>query len=181
MKTLKKSKFILVMLVVVAITAMTSCTSDDDAGGDPAAAVAGAGQIVATIDGSVYQSLAAGTTANITNNNGTEFLQITSVNLGGEAVTITVIRPTIETAAYDFDSNLNITATITYTRIDAGTFESDSFVAPFMDSGDVGTITITELTSNNIRGTFNAMMSNQDTNQIIDVTGGSFDIPVTRM
>ena len=108
-------------------------------------------------------------------------MQITSVNLGGEALTLSVIRPTIEAVAYDFDSNLNITATATYTKVDTSTFQSESFAAPYMNSGDVVTITITELTADNIKGTFDVMMSNQNSNQVINVTAGSFDIPLTRM
>ncbi len=178
---MKKFKLLLAFIAVGSI-AMTSCSSDDDApAADPAAPVAGAGQMIATVDGASYQSIAQGTTANITNNSGTEFLQMTSVNLNGEAITITVLRPMIEEDSYDFDSNLNITATATYTRVDTSTFQSESFAAPYMDSGDVGTITITELTADNIKGTFEVMMSNQDTNQVINVTGGSFDIAVSRI
>ncbi len=176
---MKKLKALFAFFAIAGL-AITGCSSDDDAAVPPGPVPAGAGELVATVDGVAFRSISAGTSANITDNSGTEFLQIVAVNLGGEAFTITVIRPMIEEDAYDFDSNLNITATVSYTKVDTSTFQSESFVAPYMDSGDVGTITITELTADNIKGTFNASMRNQDSDQIVEITAGSFDLPVTR-
>ncbi|MGB5982519.1 MAG: DUF6252 family protein [Nonlabens sp.] len=172
---MKTIKTFLLFIAVTATISLTSCSSDDDSSGG--GSQAGEGELVARVNGSSFQSISQGTVARLTATGGTEFLQITAVNLNGEAMTLQLTRPTIEETSYDIDDANNISAVATYTIVDTSTFQSTSYVAPYMNSGDVGTITITELTATNVKGTFNFTAINQDDDtETLPVTDGSFNL-----
>ncbi|ARN78077.1 hypothetical protein BST97_08745 [Nonlabens spongiae] len=172
---MKKIKSIFAISMMLIAISLTSCSSDDDSSGG--GSEAGEGEVIARVNGSSFQSISQGTVGRITANGGTEFLQITAINLNGEAMTIQVTRPVIEETSYDFDDANSITAVATYTIVDTSTFESTSYAAPYMNSGDVGTITITERTATNIKGTFEFTARNQDDDtDTLNVTDGSFNL-----
>ncbi len=172
---MKKIKSIFAISMMLIAISFTSCSSDDDSSGG--GSEAGEGEVIARVNGNSFQSISQGTVGRITVSGGTEFLQITAINLNGEAMTIQVTRPVIEETSYDFDDANNISAVATYTIVDTSTFQSTSYAAPFMNSGDVGTITITERTDTNIKGTFEFMSRNQDDDtDTLNVTEGSFNL-----
>jgi hypothetical protein len=175
MKNLKNTFKIL--LVLIAFTAI-SCSSDDDSGNG--AGTAGNGQVVATIDGTSFQSISQGTQAVRVTNSGITSITITAINLNGQALNIFLTSNNIEATSYDFTDASGSLVSASYTIVDTQTFESTSYASPYENSGDVGTITITELTDTGIKGTFQFDMSNQDMpTDIKSVTNGSFDLTFT--
>ncbi len=175
MKNLKQA--LKILFITIALTAV-SCSSDDDSGNG--AGAAGNGQVVATIDGTSFQSIAQGTQAVSVTNAGFTSITISAINLNGQALNIFINSNNVEETSYDLTDASGSLVSATYTIVDTQTFESMSYASPFLNSGDVGTITITSLTDTNIQGTFEFDMSNQDMpSDIKSVTNGSFNLDFT--
>lgn len=177
---MKNFKQALKILFITMTLTTFSCSSDDDSGNG--AGTAGNGEVIATIDGTSFQSITQGTQAVRVTNSGITSITISAVNLNGQALNIFLTSNNIEATSYDFTDASGSLVSATYTIVDTQTFQSTSYASPFENSGDVGTITITELTDTGINGTFEFDMSNQDSpSDIKSVTNGSFNLTFTEI
>lgn len=176
---MKNFKLISIFVLSLAVMQLSSCSSDDDSGsggGD-----APAGKVTAKIDGQDFESFGSGAQSGgvftVTPNSAV----LNGIDLNGNAIVITILTNNLQEQAYDMDDANAITVTGAYTRVDTNDpFNPDSYAAPYMNSGDVGTITITELTDTNVKGTFEFSPRNQaDDTDIVEITDGSFNLEIS--
>ena len=172
MKKLKNS--ILVLMAVMAIS-LTSCKKDDD-GGSGGGGQAGAGQIVASVNGGNFTSLEITSKATQSSGGGTTTLILQGSDASGKGIFITM-NNFDGVGTYQFsDSNVFLVATYIETNINNPT-DSQTWTAPYQDSGIVGEIKISEKTDTNIKGTFNFTGKNVNGDQSLrNVTDGSFNL-----
>lgn len=166
MKTLNKT--ILVLMAVFALS-LTSCKKDDDGGGDGSAA---AGTVSAKVDGSSFKSLEMTSFATLTSST----LILQGSDTSGKAISI-VMNNYDGPGTYEFsDSNVFVVGTYIQTDINNPT-NSQTWTAPYENSGVVGEINISDKTDTNIKGTFNfkAKNSNGD-GSMKNITDGSFNL-----
>jgi len=173
MKTLKKISIL--FLVAVLSTAAISCAGDDDGGGPgPSAAE---GTITASVGGNNFTSITQGTTAMKVAVGGTYTITIQGTDLGGRQIQLILNGVDGETGTYEISQEAAISAIGSYIEVNTATFTSQTWVAPFEDSGVAGSITITEISDTNIKGTFNFTARNQeDAQDSKEITGGSFNV-----
>lgn len=173
MKTLKKISIL--FLATVLSTSVISCSGDD--GGDPVPSPALEGQITASIGGNNFTSITQGTTAVKVAVGGAYNITIQGTDLGGRNLQLILNGVDGETGTYEISDNAGITAIGNYTEVNTTTFTSQTWVAPYENSGVAGSITITEISDTNIKGTFNFTARNQENTQDSKaVTGGSFNV-----
>lgn len=170
MRTLKQ--FMLFTMLFGAL-ALTSCSSDDD-GGNPANATAGEGTISAKIDGNSFTSLEITSMAN-------------KVNAGGQSTL--VIQGNTQSQAFNFTLN-GYDGVGTYEFTDANVFRVASYIepnvsnpansqtwsAPYENSGVAGEISISEETDSRIKGTFFFTGKNSNDGSTKSITEGSFNL-----
>src|SRR5690606_28357350 len=170
MKTFKKS--ILVLMAVVAVS-LTSCKKDDDGGGGGGA---GSGTVVAKVGGSNFKSMEMASTASITTGGGSTTVTIQGSDANGKGIFI-IINNFDGTGTYEFtDSNVFVTATYVEANIN-NPMNSQTWSAPYQDSGVVGEVNVSEKTDTKIKGTFNFMAKNVNgDNSIKNITEGSFNL-----
>jgi hypothetical protein len=170
MKTFKKS--ILVLMAIVAVS-LTSCKKDDDGGGGGAA---GSGTVVAKVGGSNFRSLEIASTASQSSGGGTTTITLQGSDADGKGIFI-IINNFDGTGTYEFsDSNVFVTATYVEANIN-NPMDSQTWSAPYQNSGVVGEVNISEKTDTKIKGTFNFMAKNVNGDQSIkNITDGSFDL-----
>lgn len=169
MKTLNRT--VLVLLAVVAIS-FTSCKKDDDGGGGGAA---GSGTIVAKVDGANYKSDKMLTSAVIATGEGTSSLMVTGNTMDGRNISLNVIANFDGVGTYLIGGGANVFGNASYTEVDpANPTDAQTWVAPY-DTDVVGEIKISEVTDNNIKGTFHFKGKNAD-GTFKNITEGSFNV-----
>ena len=170
MKTLNKT--ILVLMAIVAIS-LTSCKKDDDGGGGGSA---GSGTVVAKVGGSNFKSLEVASTASQSSGGGSTTITLQGSDANGKGIFI-IINNYDGTGTYEFsDSNVFVTATYVEANVN-NPQNSQTWSAPYQDSGIVGEVKISEKTDTKIKGTFNFMAKNVNGDQSIkNITDGSFDL-----
>ncbi|WP_250434651.1 DUF6252 family protein [Hanstruepera flava] len=170
MRTLKQ---IMLFAMVLGAFSFSSCSSDDD-GGNPADTTAGSGTITAKIDGSSFTSLEMTSIAN-------------KVTAGGQSTL--VIQGNTQSQAFQFTINA-YDGVGTYEFTDANVFRIASYIepnvsnpantqtwsAPYENSGVAGEISISEETDSNIKGTFFFTGKNSNDNSTKSITEGSFNL-----
>ncbi len=169
MKIFKKS--ILVLMAVMAVS-LTSCKKDDD-GGD--GGNAGSGTVKAKVAGSNYSSDAALTSATRTDSNGTSSVTITANTLNGKNITLSIIGGFDGVGSYNIGGGANVFGNASYTEIDVSDpMNAEIWVAPF-DESVAGKISVSEVSSTKIKGTFNFKGKNDD-GSFKEITEGSFNV-----
>lgn len=164
MKTIKKFGFVLVLAVT---TILSSCSSSDGGGGGSAAA----GTLKAKIAGSNYSSMQAATFA--TSQSG--MLIVQGSDATGKAIQLMIAANTVGT--YEISDDANISAVASYTEANiSNPSASQTWAAPYENSGAVGSITISEITATNVKGTFNFTGKNQTGTGTKAITDGSFNV-----
>lgn len=173
MRTLKQ--FMLFVLVITSVS-FISCSNDDD-GGDPnTGGGAASGTISAKIDGSSFTSL--------------EMTSIATKATAGGQTTLT-IQGNTQSQAFNLIIN-GYDGVGTYVLSDDNVFRIASYIepnvsnpansqtwsAPFQDSGVVGEIKISEETDSNIKGTFNFTGKNTNDDTTKNITDGAFNLSV---
>lgn len=149
MKTLNKTVFVLLALVAISFT---SCKKDDDGGGGSSA---GSGTVVAKVDGSNFKSDPIVTSAVISNAQGTSSLLVTGNTMDGRNITLNVVAGFDGVGTYVIGGGANVFGNASYTEVDASNpTDAKTWVAPY-DTEVAGEIKISEVTDNNIKGTFN--------------------------
>ena len=169
MKTFKKS--ILVIMAIVAVS-LTSCKKDDDGGGGGGA---GSGTVVAKVGGSNFKSLEMASTASETNAGGSTTITIQGSDANGKGIFI-IINNFDGTGTYEFsDSNVFVNATYVEANIN-NPMNSQTWSAPYQNSGVVGEVKVSEKTDTKIKGTFNFKAKNSNDQSIKNITEGSFNL-----
>ncbi|MEM6515159.1 MAG: DUF6252 family protein [Bacteroidota bacterium] len=176
MRHLKK----LVLFVMVgAVISFSSCSDDDGDGGGPV--TAGAGTLVATVDGAAFQSLDISSSATLASQGQFDNLIIIASSVDATAFAITVFGYD-GPGTYEFDGSISTgvnVASYTVTDVDLNNPQNSTteiWQAPY-ENLEVGSVTITEETDTNIKGSFEFMAKNVNGDQsIIEVTNGSFDL-----
>lgn len=157
----------------VSVLMLSSCKKDDNSGPSGPAAE---GTIQASVNGKTVTSLKIATFANRISGN----LAIQG-NTGGTSSEAFSLLITSENGVgtYPIGGGANIANSAAYikTQIDLsnpGSPKTETWQAPY-DATQAGEIKITEISTTNVKGTFNFKAKRSDGN-IVDVTNGSFNI-----
>ncbi len=164
------------MLVVMvgSLLNLTSCSSDDDGGGS---GNAGAGTIVAKVDGASFESLEISSGATIANG-GLNLIMIgTNIDAQGFSLAISGYDGV---GSYSIGGGTNIFNTVSYTEtmvnLDNPTASTtEVWSAPYNDQV-VGELRVSEQTETTITGTFEFTCKNPTDDSIKTVTEGSFNL-----
>jgi hypothetical protein len=166
MKTLKHFSFAIVLAMA---TILSSCSSSDDGGGGGSAA---AGTIQAKAGGANFKSMTAATFA--MNQGG--MLVIQGSDATGKAIQLMLAGVT-EEGTYEISDTAGISVIGSYTVTNmSNPMDSDTWAAPYEDSGVVGSVTISEITATTVKGTFNFTGKNQDGEDTKAITNGAFNV-----
>lgn len=152
-----------------------SCSSDDGGGSTGGA---GDGTITAKVEGKTVTTLKAGT-AGVASDN---FLILTGATMSQESFSITIYNYT-GNGTYDVITGNDVGAVFSYTKIDLNDPQSthNTWYAPLEDnSGVTGTITVTESSDTNVKGTFSFKGVN-DLGTFKNVTNGSFNVALNQL
>lgn len=160
-------------MAVTAIS-LTSCKKDDGGGGGGSA---GAGTIVAKVDGNNFTSLEIASYASISSGNGATTVIIQGSDASGKAIMIGINGGFDGPGTYEI-SDTNVFVNSTYIEIDVNNPQNaQSWSAPYEGSGVVGEIKVSEKTDTNIKGTFHYTAKNVNGDQSLkNITDGSFDL-----
>lgn len=168
MKNLRK--FVL-LIMAVATVSILSCSKNDD-GGD--GGTASEGTITAKVNGSQFTTLEVATFATLTTGGGQTTL-ILQGNTSSEGVSF-VVNGYEGLGTYEIsDDNVFISATYIEPNI-SDPLNSQTWSAPFQDSGIVGELNISEETDTTIKGTFNFIAKNSNDGSTKTVSDGSFNV-----
>lgn len=155
-----------------------SCSSDSDGGSTSAA---GDGTISAKVDGKTVTTIKAGTVGVVNSNGDFKMLTLTGSSMSGQAISITV---------FDFNGNgtYNLitddgpSVSFTYTALDFNDPQNTNnvWVAPGGDmTGTTGTLTVTESSTERVKGTFSFKGVN-NLGTFKDVKSGSFNVSLNQ-
>lgn len=154
---------------------LSSCSNDDDTSGGSAAA---SGTLVAKVDGTSFQSMEISSSATLANPGGISNLIIIASNSDGNAFAFTIVGYD-GPGTYPLGGNANITNSGSYTETDISNLTNPTteiWQAPYDDT-EVGSITITEETDDNVKGNFEFTCKNVNgDNSVKVITDGSFDL-----
>ncbi len=165
------NKTIFVFMAVVALS-VTSCKKDDDGGGGGGAV---AGTVKAKVSGSDYKSEVTLTSAIRVDVDGTSSVTITSNTMNGRNLTLSIMTGFDGVGTYNIGGGANVFGNASYTEVDiANPTDAQIWVAPY-DESVAGEIKVSEVTSTNIKGTFNFRGKNAD-GSFKDITDGSFNV-----
>lgn len=142
------------------------------------------GVIKAKVDGVLVETLAMTGTANLVENVGTLTIQGNTGGTNSEAFSM-IINGYDGVGDYAIGDNNNIVISASYTKtnIDLGNIGSPStqvWQAPYANAGEVGSISITKMTNDQIEGTFNFSAQNNKDQSIKNITEGSFKLKLTK-
>lgn len=165
MRTIKHISFAIVLAVT---TILSSCSSSDSGGGGGNAAL---GTIVAKAGSVNFQSMTSASFAML--NSG--MLVIQGSDAQGRAMQI-VLSGVSEAGTYTISDTAGISVVGSYTEINLSNFTSTTWAAPYEASGNVGTVTISEITETGVKGTFSFTGKNQEGADTKAITNGAFNV-----
>ncbi|WP_298554068.1 DUF6252 family protein [uncultured Algibacter sp.] len=174
---MRNLKQIMLLVMIGSLLTFTSCSSSDDGGSDGNAA---SGTLTANIGGVSFQSMEISSKATLASAGGINNLIIIASNSDGNAFAITISGYAGE-GTYDITgaSLGNVVATYTETDVNLSNptaSTTEIWQAPY-DNTKVGSVSISEETNSNVKGTFSFMCKNVNgDNSIKDVTSGSFNL-----
>ena len=171
MKNLKK---IMLLVMTVTMVSITSCSKNDDGGGG---GTAGEGTITAKVNGTSFTSLEIASAANTASGGGTTTL-IVQGNSASQGIVFT-INGYNGVGTYEIsDNNVFIVATYIEPNV-SDPLNSQTWSAPFQNSGVVGEIKISEDANGRIKGTFDFTAKNSNDGSTKNITEGSFNLSKT--
>lgn len=171
---MKRINYVMLLIFTATTFLFNGCSSDDD-GGDGGNAPAGT--IRAQIDGSSFTSLEITTFANITTGGGQTTLVLQG-NTTTQAINI-LINGYDGVGTYQFSDN-NVFRVASYIEPNVSNpLNSQTWTAPYENSGIVGELNVAEQTDTNIRGTFNFTARNSNDASLKSITNGQFNISLT--
>ncbi|MDN3724380.1 DUF6252 family protein [Aequorivita sp. SDUM287046] len=169
MKIFKNS--ILVLMAVMAIS-LTSCKKDDDGGGGGGAT---SGTVKAKVAGANYESDASLTSAIRTDASGTSSVTITANTMNGKNISLSIISGFEGVGSYNIGGGANVFVNASYTEVDVSNpMDAEIWSAPY-DESVAGEINVSEVSTTNIKGTFNFKGKNAD-GSFKEITEGLFDV-----
>lgn len=173
---MRKLNQIMLLVMTVLLVTFTSCSSDDDGG---SGGNAPSGTLVASVDGSNYQSMEISSSATVANNG--QNLIIIASNSDGNAFSFTIFGYS-GVGTYDFDGSISTGVNVaSYTETDVNLSNplnstTEIWQAPY-ENLSVGSINIAEETDSNIKGIFEFTCKNVNGDQSLKtITDGSFDL-----
>ncbi|WP_179008597.1 DUF6252 family protein [Winogradskyella forsetii] len=173
---MRKFNQIMLFVMIVSLVTFTSCSSDDDGG---SVGNAPSGTLVASVDGANYQSMEISSSATLANNG--QNLTIIATNSDGNAFSFTIFGYN-GVGTYDFDGSISTGVNVaSYTETDVNLSNpqnstTEIWQAPY-ENLSVGSISISEETDTNIKGTFEFTCKNVNGDQSLKtITDGSFDL-----
>jgi hypothetical protein len=171
MKTMKQFGLVLTLALAVIFS---SCSGDDDNGGGGSAA---AGTIKARVGGANFTSLNMASFAMKQAIGSTYMITLQGSDASGKAIQLILNGVDGQTGTFQIGTETTISAVASYTELNmSNPMDSQTWAAPYEDSGVVGSITISEITDTNIKGTFNFRGKNQEGSDTKEVTNGAFNL-----
>ncbi|PWI31148.1 hypothetical protein DI383_00290 [Flavobacteriaceae bacterium LYZ1037] len=171
MKTLKH---VTLLLMCVSLITFSSCSKDDDGGDGGGDQGAASGTITAQINGDSFTSLEMTSFASSTTGGGQTTL-ILQGNTQSQAINM-IINGYDGVGTYELsDSNVFISASYMEPNVSNPT-NSQTWSAPYQDSGIVGEIKISEETDTHVKGTFHFTGKNSNDNSTKSITEGAFNL-----
>ncbi|MCB0462514.1 MAG: DUF6252 family protein [Flavobacteriaceae bacterium] len=173
MRTLKQ---FMLLVMTMSLVSLSSCSKDDDggSGGDAAS-----GTLKAKINGSSWQSLEISSSATVANNGNN--LIIIATNSDGKAFSMSVFGYEGE-GTYEFTgATVGIFNTASYSETDVDlnnpqNSTTEIWQAPY-DNLLAGTVSISDETDDNIKGTFEFTCKNVNGDQSVKtISEGSFNL-----
>lgn len=172
--TMRTLKHVTLLLMCFSLITFTSCSNDDDGGDGGGGGGAASGTITAKINGSSFTSLEMTSFANTTTGGGQTTL-VMQGNTQSQAINM-IINGYDGVGTYQLsDDNVFRSASYIEPNI-SDPMATQTWNAPFQDSGVVGEIKISEETDTNIKGTFNFTCKNSNDGTTKNVTEGSFNL-----
>lgn len=172
---MKKIKQLGTIAFLALALSFASCSSDDS--GSSTGGTTGSGTIKATVAGKTITTLAQGTFATRSGS----FLTLTGSTMSQEVLGITIYGFT-GTGTYNLITGNDLGAILTYTKLDLNDPQSthNTWYAPLDETtGTSGTVTVTEVTDTNVKGTFSFKGIN-DQGTYKDVKNGSFNVGINQ-
>ncbi|MFN3753474.1 DUF6252 family protein [Flavobacterium sp.] len=175
MKTIKQFGIVLTMALA---TLLTSCSGSDDGGGGGGSA--SLGQLKAKVGGSNFTSMNLATFATKQVIGTTTTIIIQGSDASGKAIQLILNGTNGAAGTFEISDTANISAIASYSEVNINNpMASQTWAAPYDSSGAVGSITISEITDTNVKGTFNFTGKNQNGTDTKAITNGAFNINFT--
>jgi hypothetical protein len=174
MKTIKKIGIVLTMAFA---TLLSSCSSDDGGGGGGTASL---GQVKAKVGGTNFTSMDLATFATKQVIGGFTTIIVQGSDASGKAIQLILSDYDGGTGTYAISDDANISAIASYIEANiSNPMASQTWAAPYDGSGSAGSITITEISDTNVKGTFNFTGKNQNGDDTKAITNGAFNVNFT--
>ncbi|MDI9257522.1 MULTISPECIES: DUF6252 family protein [Flavobacterium] len=175
MKSLKQFGFAVTLALTVLLT---SCSGSDDNGGGGGSA--SLGTLKAKVGGNSFTSMEAATFATKQVVGGLTTIIIQGSTASGKAIQLILTGTDGNAGTFEISDTAGISAIASYTEVNiSNPMDSQTWAAPYESSGVVGSITISEITETNVKGTFNFTAKNQEGADTKSVTNGAFNINFT--
>lgn len=176
MKTIKQIG--LALAIIFSLT-LSSCGGSDDGGGGGGSAANGT--IKAKVGSSNFTSMQIASFATKQQISGAGYtIILQGSDASGKAIQLILNGVDGQPGTYQISDTGNISAIGTYTEVNiSNPLNSQTWAAPYDDSGVVGSVTISEITDTNIKGTFNFTGKNQDGTDTKAITNGAFNLDFT--
>ncbi|MBA4134575.1 MAG: hypothetical protein C0525_07610 [Flavobacterium sp.] len=174
MKTIKK---IGIFFAIALLSLTTSCSSDDNGGGGSNATL---GTVKARVAGANFTSMEMGTYATKQVVGGLTTIIVQGSDASGKAIQIIITGYQEGTNTYEISEEATISTVASYIESNiSNPMNSLVWAAPYENSGVAGTVTITEISETNVKGTFNFTGKNQAGEDTKAVTNGAFNVNFT--
>lgn len=174
MKTIKQ---IGIVFTIALATLLTSCSGSDGGGGGGTASL---GTLKAKVGGSNFTSMSAATFATKQVVGGLTTIIIQGSDASGKAVQLILTGTDGNAGTFEISDTANISAIASYIEANiSNPMASQTWAAPYENAGVAGSITISEITDTNVKGTFNFTGKNQDGPDTKQITNGAFNINFT--
>ena len=170
---MKKLKQLAHVLFLIPVLTVASCSSDNDGSGG--SVNAGKGTITAKVNGQTVTSATELTSGSISTGQ-FGMLAITGTNMQGDGFTITIAG--FEGAkTYDVGGESSVFAVCSYIDTDMNNpTVPHIWSGPYDDGAIAGSVSVTEVTTTRVKGTFNFSGKNASDGTVKEVTSGSFDV-----
>lgn len=167
-------KNISLLIMCFSLITFSSCSNDDDGGDGGGDQGAASGTITAKINGTSFTSLEMTSTATTVTGGGQTTLTMQG-NTQTQAINM-IINGYDGVGTYEISDD-NVFRIASYIEPNASNpANSQTWSAPYQDSGVIGEIKISEETASNIKGTFHFTGKNSNDDSTKNVTEGSFNL-----
>ena len=172
---MKTTKFICACFLISTALFVTSCSDDDGGSGGNAAA----GTITGKVDGTTVTSSSQLTQANRVTAGSNVALTIQGTNFDGKGYNF-IINNFTGTGTYEIGGSSSVFVVASYVEGNAtNPLATATWTAPYDDTTVRGEISFSEVTDDNVKGTFSFTAKYPNDNSIKTITEGSFNVGVT--